>query len=321
MSWEKDPLWAKSKLFLERAFSESREDSLFCLWCSLGLELLARAALASVSPTLLAEPDPEQRFLLHALRKSTQAGSPRSIGTSQVFKLCSQLFEKFSKEDLTASLALANRRNDELHTGMSAFDEYPAKVWLPSFYRACRSLAESMGESLVSLFGEEEAKIAGQILQEIQEEVQGKTQSTIAAHKKVFEAKSEQDRAIAAKNSSLEAERLAHERHHRVACPACKSDAVVQGETFGEEQVSIEDDVVVLRQPVSPRAFHCSACGLSLQGYAALNAAGLGGLYTRRTEYSPEDFYGLIDPKTADLSPYLDEYLADIAGARAWDNE
>src|SRR5580693_2797701 len=101
MSWDRDPLWAKSRLFFERAFSESREDSLFCLWCSLGLEVLARAALASISPTLLAEPDPDQRFLLHALKKGTQAGSPRSIGTSQVFKLCNQLFEKFSKEDLS----------------------------------------------------------------------------------------------------------------------------------------------------------------------------------------------------------------------------
>jgi hypothetical protein len=69
MSWERDPLWAKSRLFFERAFEQPPEDPLFGLWCSLGLELLARAALASVSPTLLAEPDKEHRFLLHALNR------------------------------------------------------------------------------------------------------------------------------------------------------------------------------------------------------------------------------------------------------------
>jgi hypothetical protein len=72
MRWERDPLWAKSRLFLERAFDEPREDPLFGLWCSLGLELLARAALASVSPTLLAEPDNEHRFLLHALNRGSK---------------------------------------------------------------------------------------------------------------------------------------------------------------------------------------------------------------------------------------------------------
>jgi hypothetical protein len=59
MSWERDPLWAKTKLFFERAFNEPREDPIFGLWCSLGLELLGRAALSSISPTLLAEPDKE----------------------------------------------------------------------------------------------------------------------------------------------------------------------------------------------------------------------------------------------------------------------
>jgi hypothetical protein len=55
------------------------------------------------------------------------------------------------------------------------------------------------------------------------------------------------------------------------------------------------------------------------QGPAELDAAGLGGQYTRRTVFSPEDYYGLIDPKTADLSEYLDGYLADMADE--YDNE
>ena len=75
MSWERDPLWAKARLYFERAFAESREDPRFGLWCSLALELLARAAVASVSPTLLAEPDNEHRFLLHALNRGSEEGS------------------------------------------------------------------------------------------------------------------------------------------------------------------------------------------------------------------------------------------------------
>jgi hypothetical protein len=320
MSWERDTLWAKARLFFERAFNEPRESPLFCLWCSLGLELLARAALASVSPTLLAEPDQEHKHLLHALKRGSQAGSPRSIGSAQVFKLCNVLFSDFSKEDLVMALALTNRRNDELHTGSAAFDEYPSKLWLAGFYRACRSLATAMGESLESLFGKQEAKAAIEILKDVQEDVKSRTLNTIAAHRKVFEAKMEDVKRNLAAAAKAEAERLSHQRHHRADCPACQSIGTLQGKAVGEKHESLEDGVIVLRQSVSPREFHCPACDLHLQGYGPLDAAGLGGLYTRRTEVSPEDYYGLIDPKTADLSPYIQDYLASMA-ADEYDNE
>lgn len=80
MIWERDPLWAKAKLFLERAFEQPADDPQYGLWCSLGLELLARAAVASVSPTLLAEPEQNHQYLLHALGVGPKMGSPVSIG-------------------------------------------------------------------------------------------------------------------------------------------------------------------------------------------------------------------------------------------------
>ena len=54
MSWERDPLWAKAKLYFERALSQSREEPQFGLWCSLGLELLARSCRISKPSTLSA---------------------------------------------------------------------------------------------------------------------------------------------------------------------------------------------------------------------------------------------------------------------------
>jgi len=311
MSWERDPLWAKAQLYFERAFEQSREDPLFGLWCSLALELLARAALASVSPTLLAEPDPNQKQLLHALNRGS--GPRRSIGTIQVFTLCKTLFDEFSQHDFTAAIALVNRRNDELHSGNSAFDEYPSKYWLAGFYRICRSLTSAMGESLESLFGREEARVAKQILDETQTEVKQRVESAIAAHRKVFEARPEADKRAAVESAKEEGDRLAHERHHRVTCPACGSIATVQGEAFGSERVIHEDDSIIIEQPVWPRTFACPACGLKLQGYAELEVANLGGNYTRTTLISPEDYYGLIHPD------HIYEYLAE--NADEYDNE
>lgn len=315
MSWERDPLWAKSKLYFERAFDESRDDPMFGLWCSLGLEFLARAALAAISPTLLAEPDRDHKYLLHALNRGSERFSRRSITTAQVLSLCRSLYEDFSEQDFKSALALINRRNDELHTGAAAFAEYPPRMWISGFYRACRSLAAAMDESLETLFGEDEATAANEILAELQSEVRDRTLKKVAAHRSVFEAKTSEEQAILTEKALRAAQRLSFQRHHRVECPACTSDATVQGKTFGRETVKHTSDGIEVRQAVSPKSLICLACGLQLEGYAELDAAQLGGHYTRTTTYTPEDYYGLADPEEFDVEEYRGETL------REYDND
>lgn len=310
MSWERDPLWAKARLYFERAFNARHNDELFGLWWSFGLELLARAAVASVSPTLLAEPAPDQRNLLHALGRGTERPLRRSINTTQVLKLCQTLFEDFVEGDFKAAAALVNRRNDELHTGTAAFVEYPPKLWLSGCYRVCRALTTGMGESLESLFGEDEAKAATEMLEAKMTDVLHRVQEAIAAHRRVFNDKPASDRQSAAKAAETEGARLALERHHRVKCPACDCFATVQGETVGPANVEAREDQIEIRQAVSPRSFGCSVCGLKLQSYAELDVAGLGGHYTRTTTMSPDEFYGLTNLDTFDAGEFVAEYLA-----------
>lgn len=306
MSWEKDPLWSKSKLFFERAFAEDRNEPLFGLWCSLALELLARAALAGKSPALLAAPDESHKHLLHALGLDPDLTGRRSIGAVRVFKLCQAMFDEFTLENFKVATQLLDRRNDELHSGADAFADYPPNIWLSQFYRACQSLAIVLGESLESLFGPEEAAAAQETLQESRDKVKALVQGKIASFRKVFEDKNETDRAALAASAIEEGKKLAYQRHHRVTCPACTCSATVQGETFGNEKVTNEDDLIVVRQPVAPRKFECSACGLKLSGYAQLEEAGLGGHYTRRTEYFPDEYYNLIDPANYDPRDHID---------------
>jgi hypothetical protein len=316
MSWERDPLYAKAKLFFECAFSQDRDDPVFGLWCSLGLELLARSALASISPTLLAEPDREHKYLLHALNHGLEHIPRKSITALQVFNLCSTLFPGFTKDDYTAGLALINRRNEELHSGAAAFDEYPSGQWLAGLYRVCNSLSAAMGESLTSLFGKEEASFAEKILTENRENVKHKVLSAIAAHKKAFDAKQLDEQAAVRKEAEKLGLVLSTQQHHRVTCPASSCTATVQGRLFGKEHVTHEEDGdIVVRQAVSPTDFSCFACGLKLTTYAELETAGLGNHYTHKTTYSPEDYYGLIDPDN------LDSYLADMSGYDEYDNE
>jgi len=313
MSWERDPLWAKARLFFERAFDESQDEPVFGLWCSLGLELLARAALASISPTLLAKPDREHKYLLHALNRGSERVPRISLDAVQVFGLCLALFAKFTEDDYKASLALVNRRNEELHSGHAAFDEYPSSQWLAVFYRACASLSSSMGESLVSLFGEDNAAVATEILKENMNDVKQRVMSTIASHKTVFQEISKEDKEKAKVEAEELGKELSTQQHHCVSCPACKCVATVQGRAFGKQHVSYGDDEIIVKQTVIPGSFSCSACGLKLVGYTQLEMAGLGGHYQRKTTHSPEEFFGLIHPD--DIYDYLGSMEAE------YDNE
>lgn len=300
MGWDKESLYAKAKLYIGRGLSRPRESDEFGLWCALGLELLGRAAVAAVSPTLLAEPDANHSNLLHALGRGDPRGA-RSIDATKVFSLCKALFKSFNDADEKAARALLGRRNEELHTGGSAFGSsgsQSAQEWLPGFYLCCKKLTATFNESLADLLGIDEASIAEDILQEVDKEIEGKVKSLVKSHNQVFMAKPLAEREALCTNAQQEAEKLAKQRHHRVECPACSSPALLQGDTFGAANLQHDEDTgaIIIRQAVVPRVFNCRACGLSLNGYPHLSAANLGAQYTRTTRYTPEEYFDLIHP-------------------------
>ena len=308
MSWDRDSLWAKAKLYFERAFETDREDDAFGLWCAMGLELLARASVSRFSPTLLAEPDRDHKYLLIALDLGSAQVSRKSIATNQVLSLCKTLIPDFTEEQFKLASALTGRRNEELHSGTAAFSEYSTQQWIAGFYKCCKILAESQHESLTSLFGEGEAKTAEDIISEMAVEVKSKVQSRIAAYKKVFDEKEERERILLSEEAEKQGEILSHKGYHRVTCPACSSIATVQGDTYGREQIEHTEDEIIVRQSVIPTRFSCSACGLKLNGYGELSAASVADHFTHRTHYTPEEYYDLVDPNdTETMRSYAED--------------
>ena len=308
MSWDKDSLWRKSVLFLDRAFKEVREGDVFPLWASMGLELLCRAAVANVSPLLLAEPEKDQRHVLHVLGYGT--ANPKSVNMTQVLGLCKVLIAKFTDEEVRIAQSLSGRRNEELHTGSAAFATFPVQDWLPGFFRTCSILADSLGYTLGDLLGPEEANAANATLGEAEKSLVNAVKGEIHAHSTAFLARPEAERAELVEKARVSGDELAHQRHHRVECPACKSVATVQGDDVGKQQVEHGDGSITVRQTVLPTRFVCSACGLRLVGYQALRAAGVADHFTRRSEFSPSEYYELIDP---DDSSAMDAYMREYA--------
>lgn len=155
------------------------------------------------------------------------------------------------------------------------------------------------------------------MLAENRDNVKREVLSSIATHKKVFEAKQPAEKETAKLHAEELGQTLSTQRHHRVKCPACGCTATVQGRPFGKEHVMHEENGdIIVRQSVIPTDFSCPACGLKLLNYAQMETAGLGDHYTRKTTYSPEEYYGLINPD--DLDEYLEERVGDL---KEYDNE
>ncbi|MDO3695990.1 hypothetical protein QVZ41_14150 [Wenyingzhuangia sp. chi5] len=301
MSWEREPLFTKAKLYFEKAYDEDKEEPYFGLWCAMGLELLARSSVSSVSPTLLAEPDREHQNLLHALGLGSAKSQRKSIATISVLSLCQNLITDFTDSNFKIASAIINRRNEEVHTGAAAFEEYPTQQWIAGFYKCCKILCEFQGESLNSLFGDDVQKEADLILAEVEESVIGKTKSLIAAHSKVFGGKEPEKKAELKETAQKSGDRLSYRGHHRVECPSCKCTATVFGEPYGKQNVESNEDEIIVRQSILPTKFHCIACELKLINYSSLKAAGIGNHYTRRNIYTPEEYYDMINPDDSDM--------------------
>lgn len=291
--WTYDLLWAKAVLYTERALAAPRESDLFPFWSSLALEFLARATLAGVSPTLLADTaEADGRHLLHALglEPKVKAYVPRSIGTAEVLSRCEQVVPSFTKEVESFCRGLINKRNEELHSGGTPFSALPNHSWLPRFYEATTVMLRQQGKTLTDLVGPEEARAAEVMLKAVADEAAKSVQKQIGAHAEVWRGKKEDERRSLGNAAALHARPY---RGHVVPCPACGNPALVAGENITQQPPSLEQDSLVVRTSVLPTSFECRACGLTISGHSQLHAAGLGGQFTNTLRFDPVDYYAV----------------------------
>jgi hypothetical protein len=287
--WSEESLLGKAVLYVERMESYTADDWQFGFWSALGLELLARAALAHISPVLLAD-DKNWRNVVHALGGAPTAKkySPASIATKDVLARLNELVPEFTEEVAGFCTTHAGRRNSELHSGELAFSSLGTSKWLPRFYVACKVLLKSMDRELADLVSN--AKSAEAMIDSLEDAAAKAVNQDINAHALVWSNKTEQER----KDVTLRAKAWAtRQAGHCVVCPACKCSALVQGNASGTVATSVIDDEVVQRQTVLPSSFECVACGLRISGLSKLSACGLGDAFTSKSTYTAAEFFGL----------------------------
>src|SRR5262245_45022887 len=122
--WSEEGLFAKAQLYIERMEAHTADDWQFGLWSTLALELVARAALAHISPVLLADSN-NWRNLTYALGQEPTAKkfTPNSISSNEVIARLTELIPEVTPEIAGFCTQHLKRRNAELHSGELIFSE------------------------------------------------------------------------------------------------------------------------------------------------------------------------------------------------------
>lgn len=289
-----EALYAKAQRYVQNMSGCEGDSWEYALWSSLALELLARAALANVTPAMLAEADKNGSNLFFALGyKPFEAKfSPKSIPIGEVFKRLSGMLPEFTKELESFSVVHTGKRNAELHTGELAFEGVKGSTWQPRYYQTCQVLLASMGYTLEEFVGKDEAEVAKKLIAAAVDESAKAVRGDVAAHETVWSAKPEGERATLKTQATLWATR---QSGHRVDCPSCGSAALVFGEPISSPSQRLDGDEIIESQEHLPTHFECVACGLKIAGLSRLAAVGLSDRYKKTVTYDAAEYYAPVD--------------------------
>jgi hypothetical protein len=289
--WSSEALFNKALLYVGEMEEHPASEWQFGLWSSLSLELLARAAVAKVSPTLLANRR-DWHNVYHALGHpaTVRQFTPVSVTTNEVLGILREILPDFTDELFQFCVKHCAYRNAELHSGEEVFADFGTSKWLAKYYACCDVFLRSMGRTLHELV--EDAQAAKALIASLTDTAAKTVEQDIKKHLKLWESKTPAEQEAALAQATSWASRHAG---HRVQCPACGSPALVRGSSHGvvTTEVREDEDVIVQRQNVLPSSFECVACELKIAGLSKLSACGLGDAFTATSTWSAAEFFGL----------------------------
>ena len=280
--WDPDALFIKAKLFLNHAMDdESRQFDEQALWASLALELLAKAALAKVSPVLIAVPTEEGNSLLVACGLVEGDVRFTSVQAKTLFARCARAFKPFSEKE---SKAIASARNDYLHAATPNFTPIPPDAWWPRFWAQAHILVNACDRVLEDLVGSDRVALVEVHLTKNKQNIEHRREMLIErARQRLGLYQSGQMRATEAQQwAQYRAGDLSAGLSYSGSseCPACGADGKLEGEDVEAakhevEQVSEDDYDSWMELTVGGEYFSCDRCRLVLDSFELVDSAGL----------------------------------------------
>jgi hypothetical protein len=254
----------------------------FLVNAGVALEQLAKAYLASLDRTLVAEGDFDS--LLHASGHSRHAHRPpqrmRSISMKEALDRCGQLLPGIMQLDDDLQL-LREVRNGVAHLGLAS--ERADDLLVP-FLQASELLLAELDESDWVYFGNKKRWV-DETLARDRKDRERDVNLKIGQAKKTFSRRYQsmdhawKDEVLKMRVLSYGADGL---QTHLRRCPACGTDGLVSGTVSPDYDVEVETKhgETTLHPSLASvdffaDRFECKACGLSLRGRGEIEAAGM----------------------------------------------
>ena len=180
--YDHQALWTKAKVFINRAMDRepARSFDEQALWASAALELLGKAALARVSPLLIAEPTEDGVNILIATGLIEGTAKFTSVSAATVFKRCQKAFRPFSAEE---ALKFATARNEYMHGSGIGFMTLPPNAWWPRYWALAAILIDAQDREIADLVGGDREKTVQDHLKQNAKNIEHRTESLIARAK------------------------------------------------------------------------------------------------------------------------------------------
>jgi hypothetical protein len=302
-----DSLLAKSKLCAKRSLEakEAGFDVETQLWAAMALELLAKAQLARIHPSLIVEVEnPNSLLEANGIPTGTVI---RTINASVAYARLKHTVTHFSTPVHDECKKLAERRNAELHSGSAACAAMPPEAWEGDFWNAADLILSSMDLDLKEWLGA--GSDAPKNLLKNHREAEKKAAIQRVKHHAALFKKSPMGKLGTKKFEELVKETGAidpqthmkqfhylYTKYWHYECPSCGTFGVAAGdqewEELADDQSGADYGWQIVERSYSPSEFHCPVCQLSLVGDTAVHAVGITDSHVEEdeeeVEYEPD---------------------------------
>jgi len=285
-----EALLAKSKVHARKSIeAKALNNETECqIWAATALELLAKAQLAGIHPSLVVEAEKNNLNTLLEASGINTGTLVKTIGAAEAYARLKHTVSNFSTPVFAECKKLADRRNAELHSGDAACAAIPYEAWEGDFWNAADLILDSMDMDLKEWLGAD-ANAPKQLLKAHRQAQASGAKQRVKHHAQLFKdsehGKLKGDKLALFIGQTLKLDPEIKAFHYLFSgywhqpCPSCKTWGWAGGdeewEELAEDQSSAEPGYQIVEHSYSPSEFHCPTCGLSLVGDAAVNAAGI----------------------------------------------
>ncbi|MFE4198103.1 hypothetical protein ACFRJ9_19790 [Paenarthrobacter sp. NPDC056912] len=281
LAYDPEAIWLKAKLFISRTLDDDeRSFDERVLWASLALELLAKSALARISPILIADPTEDGRNILAAAGLGEVGTQFTSVRASTIFARCKRVFPPFNADD---ALSLSKSRNEYVHGGGIGFGSVrPDKLW-PTFWSLASTLIDAQDRSIEDLVGPSREAVVNAYLEQNNQYLDQRLQSLLSRAKQRYLQKGQGNLPEKVQNQWRSEGQLSPQLPYSTYedCPACGNPGLLEAHDAYNQRVdgyfdasSGDEDSWGVADAAS-EYFSCQACQLVLDQFELIERSSL----------------------------------------------